>query len=203
MRRYICASGTDSKLLKSTSYRSWRNQIMALNRHLGHFESTFSEYWKIQEELYLYLIHLYSSFGDVMYLCLQLSMSTMYYWRVTMRRKLMRLSPWERRSRYEWKRPTPNFSAWISKKKMGNLLCPIDLWSWIYSRHLEWKIVQARPLPCQIIMKVDSSATTDSSIQYRELVGSLLYLGNTCRPDISFSVGFILWRFMENVSVEH
>lgn len=40
------------------------------------------------------------------------------------------------------------------------------------------------------------------NIHYRELFGSLTYLGNTTRPDISYILG-LLSRYMENTGNSH
>lgn len=59
------------------------------------------------------------------------------------------------------------------------------------------------PMDANLPLKVfDGKADTDVLEPYQSLVGSLLYLANCTRPDISQPVG-VLSRFMSNPSAEH
>jgi len=68
--------------------------------------------------------------------------------------------------------------------------------------------IRDAPCECNKTFTKDMCPVTDTdinymkSIPYSNIVGSLLYLSITCRPDISYIVG-ILSRFMQNPGIPH
>jgi len=52
------------------------------------------------------------------------------------------------------------------------------------------------------VKNIGNEKSEEKSIPYRELVGSLIYLSNTSRPDIAYAAG-VLSRFNANPSTEH
>lgn len=57
------------------------------------------------------------------------------------------------------------------------------------------------PLQARLKLSVDESEVLSHRTPYRQLIGSLLHLSNTVRPDISFAVGY-LSRFVHQPTEE-
>ena len=75
--------------------------------------------------------------------------------------------------------------------------------SWISKFRMEDAKVISTPLPDGTdVFKSQNSNMNMTEVPYRELSGSLLYLANTVRPDISFTMG-LLFRFLESTEPQH
>ena len=64
---------------------------------------------------------------------------------------------------------------------------------YIESLAKKYKVLDSKPYstPMEVNLKIDKADICEKNIQYRNLIGALLYVSSGTRPDISFSVNFL------------
>ena len=64
---------------------------------------------------------------------------------------------------------------------------------YIESLAKKYKVLDSKPYstPMEVNLKIDKSDICEKNIQYRNLIGALLYVSSGTRPDISFSVNYL------------
>lgn len=55
---------------------------------------------------------------------------------------------------------------------------------------LKYDMQNAKPMPTPLAAGGEEDTTTETKFQYRQAVGSLLYLSGKARPDLAFSVNY-------------